>query len=228
LGLHQRIVVLEAAKEELSNLAALQREELQYLNNRYQLSSLAQDFEELQREKAQLEDDLAAYRSAPARLRNSRQAEAQHSAAREAWLLEKESLQAEVAAASSQVVSSREKLELQRQQLCSNAQRQQKLREELAKQRQECKMAEEELQRLAELPKSLPRLPPVPPQLVKMRSDINSLAERRRQCTDDLRIAKEDLEGLHRELAAISADNAQLRSGLHSVMVALDEVQRQF
>ena len=34
LGLHQRIVVLEAAKEELSNLAALQREELQYLNNR--------------------------------------------------------------------------------------------------------------------------------------------------------------------------------------------------
>ncbi len=27
----------------------------------------------------------------------------------------------------------------------------------------------------------------------------------------------QDLETLHRELAAISADNAQLRSGLHSV-----------
>ena len=153
LGLHQRIVVLEAAKEELSNLAALQREELQYLNNRqgcwcqvcqkklvtfwrffvlcrnpfkkgwewnkiefplgfpmfsifflcveqfrissqnptshcyllvygneetnlhqapgfwgrYQLSSSAQDFEELQLEKAQLEDDLAAYRRFPDR-----------------------------------------------------------------------------------------------------------------------------------------------------------------
>lgn len=37
LGLHQRLVVLEAAKEELSNLAALQREELQYLNNRWGL-----------------------------------------------------------------------------------------------------------------------------------------------------------------------------------------------
>ena len=51
---------------------------------------------------------------------------------------------------SKQVVSSGEKLELQRQQLRSNAQRQQKLREELAKQRQECKMAEEELLGLLE------------------------------------------------------------------------------
>ena len=31
---------------------------------------------------------------------------------------------------------------------------------------------------------------------------------------------------LSKDLAAISADNAQLRSGLHSVMVGLDEIQR--
>lgn len=220
------MVVLEAAKEALSNLAALQREELQYLNNRYELSSLAQEFDELQREKSQLEDQLQSYRSAPARLRSSRQAEAQHTAAREAWLAEKESLQAEVAAVSKEVAS-REKLELQ------SLQRHQELRTELAQQRKQCQVAEEALRaasgRSGAAPPPLPRQPPArPPEaLAKMRSEIKTLAEARQHCSADLRTAKEELEALRRELAAISADNAQLRSGLHSVMIALDEVQRQ-
>lgn len=228
LGLHQRLVVLEAAKEELSNLAALQREELQYLNNRYELSSLAQEFDELQQEKSQLEGQLKSYRSAPARLRSLRQAEAQQAAAREAWLAEKESLQAEVAAVSKEVASSRDKLELQR--------RHQELRQELAQQRQQCQVAEDALRAqshsassASSAPRPLPRQPPArPPEaLAKMRSEIKTLAEARQHCSADLRTAKEELEALRRELAAISADNAQLRSGLHSVMVALDEVQRQ-
>lgn len=221
-------MVLEAAKEELSNLAALQREELQYLNNRYELSSLAQEFDELQQEKSQLEGQLKSYRSAPARLRSLRQAEAQQAAAREAWLAEKESLQAEVAAVSKEVASSRDKLELQR--------RHQELRQELAQQRQQCQVAEDALRAqshsassASSAPRPLPRQPPArPPEaLAKMRSEIKTLAEARQHCSADLRTAKEELEALRRELAAISADNAQLRSGLHSVMVALDEVQRQ-
>ena len=52
-----------------------------------------------------------------------------------------------------------------------------------------------------------------------------ALADERHEGAEALQIASEELEKLRCELAAISADNAQLRSGLQDVMRGLEQIQ---
>ena len=65
-------------------------------------------------------------------------------------------------------------------------------------------------------------------EVLKLRSEMVSLAAERRQDAEQLRSLGDELEKLRRELSGITADNAQLRSGLQSVIAGLDEIQRQF
>ena len=102
-----------------------------------------------QEQRGRLEAELDSFRSAPDRLRSSRQADAQHVAAREAWLAEQRKLKQELTNASAQVASLEQELEQGRERdtfdRLASVERSRQLREQVAEQRQLCRAAQQAL-----------------------------------------------------------------------------------
>ncbi|CAE7248597.1 unnamed protein product [Symbiodinium pilosum] len=261
MGLHRRVGLLQAQKDKLKDLAALQREELARLEEdcsklrtkrnleqadfdlqSYSRKCLADislsELQHLLDQRKHLEEELSSFRAGPDRLRSSRQAEVEHAAAREAWLLEHRQLKQDVAAAQAYVASLEQEIESRRERVTlgrlADAERSRQLREQVAEQRQLCRATQQALQDaetdLAAAQAQRRKFTPsdaVTARARDLKAEMAALADERREGAEALQLASEELEKLRRELGAILADNAQLRSGLQDVMHGLEQVQHQ-
>jgi len=263
-GLHKRVALLQAQKEELHSLAASQRKEPRHLEQErsrlHANAELAQvdfalescsrwcaadvtrmELEQLRTERRQLEEELAAWRSSPARLRSGRQAEAQHSAAREAWLSERRELEQELTRERARIAAFEDEVKARREQDLAEkslrASAVQALREEALQHRALVSEADRELwsaeAALAAAKEKLRRgRPPSLLQadeerLAKAKASLSREQEERRVGAEDLREAAEDLERLRKELNSLTAENTSLRSGLQRTIEGLERIQRQ-
>jgi len=261
MGLHRRIGVIQIQKDKLKELASQQRTELGRLEqdcsklrakrNIEQASLDLQSYsrsciedltlaelQHCQERRGRLEAELDSFRSAPDRLRSSRQADAQHVAAREAWLAEQRKLKQELTNASAQVASLEQELEQGRERdtfdRLASVERSRQLREQVAEQRQLCRAAQQALRAAesdlaaAQAQRRTPRQTAMPDagRVAGLKADMTALADERREGAEALHVASGELEKLRCELGAITADNAQLRSGLQEVMYSLEQIQR--
>lgn len=107
------------------------------------------ELDQLRSERKQLGEELESWRNSPARLRSSRRADAQHAAAREAWLSERRGLEHDLASEQARAAALEEELSLRREheseERALRASAVRALREDAAEQRRLCADAEREL-----------------------------------------------------------------------------------
>lgn len=262
-GLHKRVQLLRRQKEELHFLADAQRRELRKLEaecgrlrsnaelvqadlamescSRWCVADITRlELEQLRSERRQLEAELESWRNSPARLRNSRRAEVQHAAAREAWFSERRRLDQDLASEQARVAALEEELSLRREheseERALRASAVRTLREDAAERRRLCADAERELwdaeAALAGRRKKTgafasSALQADEGRLAKVKAELARESEERRLGTEELRRVAQELEALRQELKGVEASNVQLRSGLHWTIDGLERIQHE-
>ncbi|CAE7770948.1 unnamed protein product [Symbiodinium sp. KB8] len=262
MGLHRRIGIIQIQKDKLKDLASQQRAELGRLEQEcsklrakrnieqasldlqsYSRSCIEDltlaELQQCQEQRRRLQAELDSFRAAPDRLRSSRQADAQHVTAREAWLAEQRRLKEDLTNASAHVASLEQELEKGREKdtfdRLASVEQSRQLREQVAEQRQLCRAAQQALRAAetdlaaAQAQRRTPHQTAMPDagRVAELKADMTALADERREGTEALHVASVELEKLRCELGATTADNAQLRSGLQEVMYSLEQIQRQ-